>query len=146
MAWRALAALGVVFVVVGGVDALLVWFPTSFGQADWEFGTVTAGLNGLPLPLVGVALVLGDALMNGKRVVVRVVAVLLLVLAAMILAMGVLYATDIPLALRAVGPGESVARLGVEKSMFKTISQLVSYPTGLIIVGVMAWRSTRSEA
>jgi hypothetical protein len=139
--WRLLGWTGWLFVVVGGVDSLLTWLPLSLGQPEWEFGTVTASLNGLPLPVLGLVLVLGASLVAGRVVMARVVAVLMVILALCVLAAGLLYALNVPLALRAVT--DPVARQGVLKAMTKTIVQVVAYPTGLITLAVIAWSMTK---
>ena len=51
--WALLGWVGVAFIVVGGVDFALTWYPMNFGNREWEFGTVTASFNGLPILLLG---------------------------------------------------------------------------------------------
>ncbi len=141
--WRLLGWVGWMLVVVGGVDSLLTWLPLSLGQPEWEFGTVTASLNGLPLPVLGLVLVLVANLMAGRTLMVRVVAVMMLVLAVMVLVAGLLYALNVPLALRAVS--DPLARQGVLKAMVKTAVQVVAYPTGLIAAAAIAWSMTKGR-
>ena len=52
-----LLPVGLAFLVAGGADLVLTWFPAAFGTAEWEFGTITQTLNGLPVPTLGLALV-----------------------------------------------------------------------------------------
>jgi hypothetical protein len=70
-AWQVLATVGWVFIVVGGLDVGLVWFPPAFGNQGWEFGSITAALNGLPLPVMGTALVLASGVARGHGVSAR---------------------------------------------------------------------------
>lgn len=141
--WRFLGWAGWVFVAVGGVDSLLTWFPLALGQPEWEFGTITASLNGLPLPVLGLVLVLGANVAAGRTWMVRVVAVVMLLLALVVLAVAVLYMLNVPLALRAVT--DPLARQGVLKAMVKTVVQVIAYPTGLIAMAVIAWANTKGR-
>ena len=61
-AWQLLATVAWAFLIVGGLDVGLVWYPAAFGNAGWEFGSVTAMLNGFPLPVMGSALLLASGL------------------------------------------------------------------------------------
>lgn len=139
--WQLIAALGWLFVVVGGTDALLVWYPFRFGNPDWEFGSITASLNGLPLPVMGLAMVLAAALARRQYLLVRVVGVLLGILALVVLLMGVMYATNVPIGLRSVT--EPVARQGLKKAIVKTVVQLLFYPAGLAWLVMISWKRTR---
>jgi len=139
--WRSLGWAGWMFVVVGGADSLLAWVPSSFGQPEWEFGTIAASLNGLPLPVLGLVLVLCAELMAGRRRTARVVAALMVALAVVILAAGILYATNAPLALRTVT--QPVAHAGLVKAMLKTTVQVVAYPAGLAALAAITWKLTR---
>ncbi len=56
-AWTLLAIAGWGFFLIGLMDVAFVWYPTAFGNGGWEFGSVTAALNGLPLPALGLALI-----------------------------------------------------------------------------------------
>ena len=141
--WSLVGTAGALFVALGGVDAALVWYPPAFGQPEWEFGSITASLNGLPLVVMGLVLGAAAAAKQHRVMLARVLAIVMAVLAVAILAAAVLYLSDVPMALRATR--ENAAALqGMRKSLVKTLTQLVCYPTGLLI---MAWQlrgSTRS--
>lgn len=138
--WVLLGAIGVVFVVVGGMDLLLTWYPWRLGNAEWEFGTVSATLNNLPLATMGLAFILASGMATGKRQVVRWVAIGLVVIGVLILAAGVLYLTDVPIALRSVAAGP--IRTGLKKAVTKTLAQSVFYPLGFGWIAWQAWRRT----
>lgn len=135
--WQLLGGVGVVFVVVGGADLLLAVLPTGFGNPEWEFGTVTSVLDGMPVPTLGLVAVLAAARARGSRLA-RVVAVLLGLLALAVVAAAVLYATTVPIALRSVT--EPVVRTGLLKAVAKTAVQCVVYPVGLTWLAVAGWR------
>lgn len=142
VAWRLLGYMGLVFALVGWLDVALVWYPLTFGSPEWEFGSVTASLDGLPLPVMGLVLVLTSAIARGIRWPVRTVAVLLILVAVLILVGGVLYLTNVPIALQAVH-NEPIARLGVTKAMIKTSVQVFSYPVAFLWIGAKAWSHAR---
>jgi hypothetical protein len=65
--WAVLGWIGLAFLVVGGSDFALVWFPLNFGNPEWEFGTVTQSFNGLPILLLGLGLLVAGADQVGRR-------------------------------------------------------------------------------
>ena len=136
--WRLLGGLGLLFVIVGGADLALTWLPLGFGNPEWEFGTVTAMMDGLPVPTLGLVAVAGAARLAGARWLARVVSVVLAVLALWIVGAAILYVTTVPLALRAVT--DPVIRAGLDKAVTKTAVQCVAYPIGLVWLAVAAWR------
>ena len=131
-------ALGLAFAVIGLGDLALAWFPAAFGSPEWEFGTATTTLNGMPVPAMGLVLLLGAALAAGRPRLTRGVSVLLLVLAVAILVVGFLWATTLPMAFRPVT--NEVVRLGLQKAVAKTALQLLVYPPLFIVLGVAGWR------
>lgn len=136
-----LGALGLAFLAVGLTDLVLAWLPPAFGEPEWEFGTVTATLNGLPIFVIGLALILADASRRGARRTVRVIAVACLLLAVAIVVMAALYVTVVPLALQSVPEGG--VRLGLMKAMTKTSAQIIVYPILFGWIAVKAWRWAR---
>jgi hypothetical protein len=141
--WYLLGLIGAAFALVGGTDLLVAWVPQAFGQPEWEFGTISQTLDGMPVFALGLALVLAAALVEDNRRIARVVATLFLVLAAAIVCMAVLYVTVVPLALRAV-PDPTI-RQGLMKAIAKAGTQAVVYPTVFAWVGIRAWRSTAAR-
>ena len=51
--WGALGWIGLTFLLVGGADFPLTWYPTSLGNREREVGTVTVSSNGLPIVVWG---------------------------------------------------------------------------------------------
>ena len=144
-AWRLLGILGAVFVLVGGIDTLLIWYPLSFGTPEWEFGSITASLDGLPVPTMGLVLLMASALHSGSVRLAKIVAVLMLILAVVILLAAVLYAINIPLALRAVQNAGPVATQGMKKSIIKAAVQVLSYPAGYVLMAMRTFKLSRSS-
>lgn len=139
--WYLLGVIGGVFAVVAAADIALSWIPLNFGNAEWEFGTVTASLDGFPLLSTGLALVLGSAVVRGVRPTVMVAAVVVLVLALLVVAGGVLYARRIPTALATVT--DPVIRAGLKEAIIKTLLQAVLYSLAFVWIGIRALRHAR---
>lgn len=136
--WELLGWIGLVFALIGAVDLTLAVFPSRFGTAEWEFGTISAVLNGLPLPTLGLMLLLASGISGHRRwqVVVACAASIAIVLA--LLGAAFLYVTIVPLALRDVT--NPVVRLGLMKSIAKSGALLVIYP---VVLTFLAYRGVR---
>lgn len=126
---------GLTFLLVGGWDFALTWYPLSFGNREWEFGTVTASLNGLPVPTMGLALLLVGALLLERRWWAGLVGLAAFGLMVWVLVGAVLWVTTVPLALRTAPPE---VLLGLKKSIVKSALQCVAYPGILAFLG---WRA-----
>ncbi|HEV8456278.1 MAG TPA: hypothetical protein VGQ69_04755 [Gemmatimonadales bacterium] len=138
LGWRLLFAVGLLFVVVGLLNLVLLWMPLQLGNAEYEFASVAASLDSLPLPTMGLVFVLAASRAAGKPASVRVATVLALVLAVVVLGMAALYWLDVPLALKAVRTGP--VRLGILKSITKVTAQAILYPVALVVLVRMANR------
>ena len=141
--WLLLGWVGLTFSVVGGLDVLLTWYPLQLGNAEWEFGTVTASLNGLPLFTMGMALLLGAAVARGSRWAVRLVAGGFGVVALTVILAALLWVTNIPLALHSVP--DPVVKTGLKKAIVKTGVQAIGYPIGFAWIAIKAWRHSRAR-
>lgn len=141
--WYLIGWIGLVFAVVGGMDLLLTWYPLNLGNTEWEFGTVTAALDGLPAFTLGIALLMGSGAARGDRLLMRVMAIVFALLALLILAAAVLYVTDLPIALKAVT--QPVIRTGLKKAITKTVGQAVVYPLAYLWIARMAWRHSAAK-
>jgi len=134
-AWAVLGWIGVVFLLVGGTDFVLAWFPLDFGTREWEFGTVTGSFDGLPIVILGVGALLAASVQIGRRWWTVTSAVVAGVLLLAVVAAVVLWLTNVPLALQAV-PAE--AATGLKKALVKTMVQGVTYP---LVLAYLAWRA-----
>jgi len=133
---------GLAFLIVGGADLLLTWLPAQFGNREWEFGTVTSTLNGLPVPMLGMAAMLWAASEGRRRWLAALSLVAALVMLLGILGGLVLWGTGIPLALGAV-PAQ--AAVGLKKALVKTGVQGIVYPLLLVYMIRRAWRAVRAR-
>ena len=70
------------------------------------------------------------------------VTILLWVVAVLVVAAGVLYWLNVPLALGAVT--EPMVRLGIKKSVLKVTTQAVLYPAAMVYLALIGSRSTKA--
>lgn len=141
-AWTLLGTVGWVFLIVGALDVGLVWYPPAFGNPGWEFGSVTAALNGMPLPVLGTALLLGSAMARGHRTAALVGVVAGLAFAVAVLLAAVLYGLTVPVAFTAVT--DPLALQGLKKAVVRSVVQLVAYPAILVYLAARGARFIRS--
>jgi hypothetical protein len=134
--------LGFALFAVGGSDLLLSWIPARFGNPEWEFGTISAALNGMPAPLMGLTLLLVAALENESAVWARLLSVIMLVWAVALIGLAVIYGLTIPLA--AKGFEVPNIGLGLKRAIGKSLVQLVVYPVALLWLGIRGLKLARS--
>jgi hypothetical protein len=137
-AWSVLGGIGVVLALVGGVDLLLLWYPLGLGNPEWEFGTVTASLDGMPVLALGLALTLAAALRSRTRWASRGVAIAFGVLGVVLVGADLLYVTTLPMALR-MAADPSVA-IGLYRAVAKTAVQGLAYPVAFLWIASRGWR------
>lgn len=141
--WKLLGWVGGVLLIVGLLDLGLAFYPPMIGNPNWEFGTVSAQLNSLPVPMLGLALLLGAAVARGWILGTRVWAIVAIVMAVLIVAAAVLWALNLPLAFRSVQ--EPAARLGLKKSVAKSVAQSILYPVAFLWIGWQGLRHSRTQ-
>lgn len=139
-AWRWFAWFSALLALVGFSDLVLAWVPLRFGVPEWEFATVAQTMAGLPLSTIGLAGLLGSAIVLRRRRLVLGMAVLLITLAAVVFGALVLFLLDVPLALRAAQGGAS---LGIQKAIVKTLLLGVAFGAAYAIAGIAALRASR---
>lgn len=141
-AWRVLGGLGWVLLAASLADLGLTWYPLEIGRPEWEFGTVAASYAGVPLLAMSLAIVLSSAFALGRRWVVRLSAVLMIVLGLLMVAGTALFLLDVPLALR-LSPPEVL--LGIKKTIAKTVVLGAVFPVFFLIAGIAALRVSSSR-
>jgi hypothetical protein len=141
--WRVFGWLGLAFLLVGAADLVLAWVPEAFGRPDWEFGTVVTTLQNIPVPAMGLALVMVWAVVEERLVVVRVAAVAFGLSALVILALAVLFATNVPIAMSSVT--DPMAKLGLKKATARVAVQVVVYGAVFVVLAVAGWRGARAR-
>ena len=129
---------GIFVIALGWVDILVGWFPTNFGSPEWEFGAVSATVDGLPLSTLGVLATLLGASASGSRWGLWTVSVWAAWVLAVLLVGGVLYALTVPVALGALGSAGLQAPLG--RAVVKTSTLLAVY---MCFYGWMEWQAIK---
>jgi hypothetical protein len=138
LSWRIVAWGGLALVMVSVADFVLALVPLDFGNLEWEFGTVTVILNGMPAMAMGLALLLASAVARGSRLQMRTLAVVLFVLTALILAAITLYALTVPIGIRTTT--NPIVLFGLKKAIARTVVQAVVYPLTYTAMGIAAIR------
>lgn len=65
--WRLIGLAGLVFALLGWIDVLLLWYPVRIGRPEWEFATVSASFDALPLATIGTLLIVARLHAEGTR-------------------------------------------------------------------------------
>jgi hypothetical protein len=141
--WHALLVTGVVLLIVGGTDLALLLFPLKFGDLEWEFGTMSALYNGLPVPSMGAALILAGGLATERAGAVVAVLLWCVIMTVVLLGGSVLYLLNIPLALRSVAP--EVERAPLYSAVAKACVAAAAYLALHCVLGYSAARFLRHK-
>ncbi|MGH7584792.1 MAG: hypothetical protein ACREMH_00945 [Gemmatimonadales bacterium] len=136
--WYLLGLAGAVFALVGLFDIALTWYPANFDSPEFQFASYSQSLNFMPLPALGLLLMLAGGIARGIRWIPKFVAGVLIVLTALILALAVFWALSAAEGLNAVK--DPVVLRGLKKAIAKTALQAVAYPLAFVTVSVKAWR------
>lgn len=139
--WRILGGVGLCLVVAGTAELVLGLMPYSFGEPDWEYGSVSDFLNRLPLAGLGLMLVLAAALRRGFSRRALVWSLALLLLGVVVFVFGLLYATSLPVIWAAQGQGPM--RVQILKGIAKSAAQTGVYTLAFIGVAVYGIFSAR---
>ncbi len=140
-AWAMLMVLGLALTVVGFTDVGLLFFPGRWASVDWEFGTVSAAFEGLPLGTIGLGLMCAAAAARGRRMAMGVLAVIQLVLSLVLILMLLVFLLDVPVVVRAVDPA---MRPTVMKSLVKTGAMALVYVVLYLTFGIWVVRRMRA--
>jgi hypothetical protein len=137
-------AVGATFTVVGLVDLGLLWYPVRLGNAPWEFGTLSATFDNLPMTALGVALVTLGVVWHPRLggAWVRAAAVCYLAAGVVLLAMAGLYGlAAVEVAGRA--PDESLGAF--TRAVVKNVAEIVAYVAASGFMAVVCWRGVERE-
>ena len=127
--------LGLALTGVGLLDLAFAWWPADFGVGEWEFGTASRTFDALALLTVGWTLLLAAALLRRSATGLRVLAVAFVLLTLFLVGALVLYALNIPLALKAMPAASksalvrAIARTGSFAAIYITLYGWLSWFT-----------------
>jgi hypothetical protein len=136
-AWRLFGWFGFLLVVIGGSDVASQWYPLVFSSPEWEFTTTAVTIASLPLLTIGVTILLASFLARAKREGVMVMGAVFLVLFIAVGVVLVLFALDVPLALRSP-PGAPLT--AIKKAIVRTIFMGASYEIAYFAAVILSFR------
>ena len=142
-AWRLMRWVGFGLGVVAFVDLGLNLIPLGFGNPQWEFGTFSRVFDSMPLATMATLLFFAGSVALGSKWALRAVATWSALIGLLLVVALVLFALNIPLAVRVVT--EPVAAAGLKKAIIKALIQGVVYPTLFFSMGVFGWRTAKRE-
>lgn len=140
--WKYLFLLGCGMLAVGIIDVGLLFIPPRWSSLDWEFGTIAGVFDGMPLMTIGIGTMSAAAVANGWRAARRVMVVLTLMLTVVIALLALVFALDVPVALRAVQPG---MRGTIKLAALKTGLMSGTYFVLYLALGVWTWRRLKAR-
>lgn len=136
--WRVLGLFGLLLAVIGLVDVLLYLYPPAFDSAEWEFGTMTAILSGLPLPSIGFGALAAWVLVQGGRKTRVAVSLALFAMGILVAAAYLLFLLNVPLALSASeGPQGAV----ITRAIIRTTVMGAGFGAAYLVGGMVMVRT-----
>ena len=139
-AYTIVMVVGLAFFVVGLVDLVLLWIPVRFQSAAWEFATVGRTLDAVPMPALGLTLVVFGSLRHSLARLSwwRSAAALFTCGTVLFCALAILFATSAP-AILAETPPEAMA--GIRRAAIRHGVQAAVYPVCFAIASAFLWKS-----
>jgi len=141
--YRVAGWVGAVLALAALTDYALAFYPQGFGSPEWEIATISQVVQGLPLFSIGWIGVWVCAGGLGRRWLLAIVGLGFLVAAACVLALLVVFLTDVPVAIRAT---QSIARMGIVKLVAKTLILGLLFGASYIVVGLLALKQARGSS
>jgi len=115
-------------ILAGLIDLTLGMMPLQFGVPEWEFGAIGNFYNRLPLFALGLTLALGGSLARSWTKSAILLSSLLLLTSLVVLVLGLFFATNFPVVLRAAGNEalrtavlKATAKAGVQVAVFAPV-------------------------
>ena len=136
-AWKMLFLLGLGVALVGLTDLAMLVYPARLSSLDWEFGTISGIIDGLPLVTLGFGIMTASAVARGWLAGRRFMIGVTLVAAVIVVLMVIVFVLDIPAALRAVDPA---LRPTIKKAAAKTSAMGLIYSLLYATLGIWVWR------
>jgi hypothetical protein len=138
--WRIVFSAALALSVIGGSDVALLWYPLKFGNIDWEFATITAFFDGLPLATIGLSGMVAGATALRRRGVSRALAVFSVLMVMLLLALVGVYVLAVLSGVKTLNPAYEVMFV---RAVLKTSVLAVTYLTLYTWLGWMSGRVNR---
>jgi hypothetical protein len=138
--WKYLFVIGIALAVIGFINLALLFFPPRWASLDWEFGTLSGIVDGLPLVTIGVGAMCAAAVANGWVLTRRLMALLTILMALLMAVVGVMFALDVFAVLKVVQPAmKPTIKLAAVKTSLSSLTYFALY----LALGVWTWRRLR---
>jgi hypothetical protein len=138
--WTLLRILGLTFIVAGGIDLALLWYPSRMGTPEFEFATIGQFVTGLPVVTMGMIALAISTVGRGPRGLLMALGLVAILMVGVLAVLTVIYATTVPLAIRSV-PVD--VKVGIKKSVLKMAVQSVGYGMAYLAIGWTALKASR---
>ena len=138
--WKLLRILGFAFIVAGGIDLALLWYPSRWGTPEFEFATITQFVAGLPVLTMGLVALGISAAGTGRRWSMVAIAIVAILMVVTLLLFALIFATNIPLALRV---SELATKTGIKKAIVRSGVQFAGYGLTYLALGWTLLRASR---
>jgi len=138
--WKLLWILGLAFIVAGGIDLALLWYPSRMGTPEFEFATISSFVAGLPVLTMGLVALGISAAGTGRRWTMVAIAVVAILMVVALAVFAVIFATNVPLALRV---SELAVKTGIKKSIVRSGVQFIGYGCTYLALGWTLLRASR---
>ncbi len=130
--------------VAGWVDVGMFWYPLHIGSVDWEVGTISQTIDGLPLPFMSLLLIaVGLRGIGTRRIWARLIACAFIAIGLWLLACLVIFLLDVPQVLTAA---QRLHGSGLRRAVFKVLLYSLTYAGATITLGVSMWRATSRKS
>ena len=142
--WQAVARaggwIGLTLLLAALIDSGLALVPMAFGNAEWETGTISSLMAGLPLVTIGLGGMWVSAACLTRRWLLATMGFVLLGAAASVLVLLLLFTLNVPTALHAT---QNEAHLVIQKLVLKTLVLGLTFSIAYIVMGVLSFRQAR---
>ncbi len=134
--WSIFGWFGLLLALIGLGDALVNWYPLAFQSPEWEFGTIATTFGSLPLLTMGLAALAASFVARGVGWGKLTMGIVFLVLGLLVIGLLGVFATDVPLALRATvrTPGALAIRRGIIRTSILGGGFGVGYLAGAVLM------------
>ena len=140
LAWVFVLVVGGGLALVGVIDVGLLFTHARWASLDWEFGTVSAMIDGMPLITIGCGAMAAATVARGWHVGRKLLAPVFVLITLGVLASLVVFLLDVPPALKAMDP---LMRPLVMKVILKTGTMGATYVVVYSLLAALTWRRRR---
>jgi hypothetical protein len=139
-AWKYLFAAGLAVVAVDVVDLGLLFAKPTWSSLDWEFGTLGAVVQGMPLLTLGLSLMCAATVANGWVTARKAMSILMFLATLIVLVMAAMFVLDAFAVLKVLPANLKPA---ARELAVKTSLSLFVYFVLYLALGVWTWRRLR---